>query len=301
MKKTIPKDEPQFLEFIQEIDNDLKNRNISIDKRPFHAIMEAAKRLDIELIFPPANDIAVSGIYYGDSLLAHISNWYEERYKNRLKVFSGLGHVAVLIKGDPWKIIIPLILSANFICHYDLEKYKNVEGINANFIPTYNILGFIDGFQVSLAKELTREELNYISRIFIAGLNALHSIKEIRSKPLISEANADLESAMSYIFLDPPQYGFSKFSSLQFVEKLLKCYLKLRNKKFRRAHNLSELVELTKQNGLTYIPKQSLIDKVQCLGGVRYGEIPVLLKEAIEAHHASIEICENIAPEIKTL
>ncbi|MGA1870684.1 MAG: hypothetical protein ACMUJM_19290 [bacterium] len=87
-----------------------------------------------------------------------------------------------------------------------------------------------------------------------------------------------------------PQYGLSKWSSLQFSEKLLKSYLKYKGKAFPHSQDLLKLTKLAEDNGLPKFPKQA-IDQVQCPAGVRYSDPPVTLKEAVRSHYASIGIC----------
>jgi hypothetical protein len=294
-----PKNEKEFLEFIEEIDNDLKRKNILIFQRPIHAIREACLRLKVSLSVTPHGP-SIPGVYQGDSLVAHMDEWYKKKYADRLKIDFSPGSVAVLIKGDVWRIDFPLMYgSFRFVFDPDLEKYKRSDEMIINGPPYVNPLRTVKGFTTELAKTLTRREMNELKEFYIFGFDAIQRLREIESKPLISEARADLVAAVNNMFLMHPHYGQSKWASLQFSEKMLKCFLKTKKTGFPRSHELSELSKLCSCNGLPVIPN-CITDAIQCPAGVRYGESNVSLDEAVDAHYASLIICSSVAHEIKS-
>jgi hypothetical protein len=91
-----PKNEAEFIQLIEDIDNELKKKNILIHQRPIHAIREVCLRLEISLNVVPDGP-PIPGFYSGDSLGRHFSSWYQKRCGDRLKVSFGPGSVAVLI------------------------------------------------------------------------------------------------------------------------------------------------------------------------------------------------------------
>jgi len=301
LNKLIEKEkESEFLKLIEEIDEGFKKQNIPIFQRPLRAIREICIRQKISLSVIPHGP-AVPGLYTGDSLVAHVHEWYKKRYGDRLKIDFSPGSTTVLIKGDPWKIKFPLLFGrAKFVFDPDLEKFKEepIPKINEPIIA--NPLNCIEKFTTEIAKNLSREEMQEFAQFFVFAFETIQRLSEIRTKSFIPEARSDLYTAVDNIFTSPPNYGQSKWASLQFTEKLFKCFLALKNASYPRKHDLKLLANLAFQHGLQVIPV-NIIKNIQCSAGVRYGEENVTLKEAIEAHHSSLRICSILAPAIKRI
>jgi len=179
-----------------------------------------------------------------------------------------------------------------------LERYEGTPEIKVNEPLCVNPLRSIKGFTTDLAKSLTKKEMIQVSQFYIFALYTIQRLFEIRLKPFVAEARADLQAAVNNIFLAQPHYGQSKWSSLQFAEKMLKCFLKIKEVEFPKSHNLEELYKLAHRNGLPDIQK-NIIRAIQCPADVRYGEINVTLDEAIEAHHASLIVCACVSRGVK--
>jgi hypothetical protein len=294
-----PKNEAEFVRLIEDVDNELKKRNIQIFQRPIHAIREVCIRMKIILPVVPEGP-PIPGVYEGDSLAAHIHDWYRKKYGERLRINFSPGSAAILIKGDPWKIVFPAIYGkVKLVFDPDLEKYEKIPKLAVN-APLYsNPLRCIKGFTSELAKSLTKREIREVAQFFIFALKTIQRLFEIKDKPYIPEARSDLETAVSNIFMSPPNYGQSKWASQQFAEKLFKCYLELENVKFPKKHDLELLADLAFQQGLQVIASNT-VKSIQCPAGARYGEVKVTLTEAIDAHHSSLEVCSVLAPTVKT-
>jgi len=114
---------------------------------------------------------------------------------------------------------------------------------------------------------------------------------------LIQQAKGDIDASVTHIFSNPPQYGLSKWSSLQATEKIIKAYIEEKNNNFPFSHDLKKLAGEAKDLGLRGIP-DSLLDLIQCSAGVRYGNPIVNLNEAIQAHQACLDICLGVARQI---
>lgn len=292
--------ESEFLKLIKEIDEGFKKQNIPIFQRPLCAIREICIRQKISLNVVPYGP-AVPGLYTGDSLVAHVHEWYKKRYGDRLKIDFSPGSSAILIKGDPWKIKLPLLFGrAKFVFDPDLEKFKEEPKTKINEPIIANPLNCIEKFTTEIAKSLSKQEMQELAQFFMLAFEILKSLVEIKRKPYIPEAKADLDSAVNNIFSSPPHYGQSKWASLQFTEKLFKCFLELKNVSFPKKHDLKKLSYLASKNGLPAI-SPSVIQDIQCPAGVRYGEIAVTLNEAILAHHSSLKVCSVLIPAIKAI
>lgn len=291
--------ESEFLKLIEEIDEGFRKQNIPIFQRPLRAIREICIRHKISLNVIP-NGPAVPGLYTGDSLVAHVHEWYKKRYGDRLKLDASPGSAAIIIKNDPWLIEFPAIFG-EVKCIFDpnLEKYNKISSTSGVLNP----LTCIQGFTSDYASSLSRDEMLQLAAFFKSTLDTLlrlFEFEKIFKFPYISEARADLRSAVTHIFSNPPHFGQSKWASLQLTEKLLKCFLKQKNVSFPKKHDLEKLANLASQNGLPAIPP-GVIQEIQCPAGVRYGEIPVTLNEAIIAHHSSLKVCPELIPAIKAI
>lgn len=292
--------EADFLKLIEEIDEGFKKRNMPIFQRPLHAIKEICIRLKTSLPFIPKGP-AIRGLYSGDSLVAHVHEWYKRRYGERLNIDFSPGKAVVLIKGDPWKIKFPFLYGrAKFVFDPNLEKHKEESKAKSNGPIIANPLMCIEKLTADIAKSLTKSEMSKLAHFFISTFETFLRLFEIKDKPFIPEARVDLDTAVNNIISSSPNYGQSKWASLQFTEKLFKCFLKLKNVDVPKKHDLNLLSNLASQNSLPIIPA-TIIQDIQCPAGVRYGEIPVGLEEAILAHHSSLKVCSVLAPTIKTI
>jgi hypothetical protein len=130
--------------------------------------------------------------------------------------------------------------------------------------------------------------------------HVLQEIENISNKPYVNEAIADLQIARASILEKPPHYGMSKWSSLQFIEKLLKSFLEIKSQPIPMHHNLQKIAQTAQTIGLI-LPNANLLASVQCIAGVRYGEVQVTLEEAISAHHASLDMGKHLVAQIKTV
>lgn len=293
--------ENEFKKMVESIDEELKRKNTPIHGRPLLAIREICIKHKINLNVIPRGP-AIPGNYDGDSLVAHVHKWYEKKYGDRLNINFSPGSTAVMIKGDAWKIDYPLFFGrARFVFDPDLEKYENEPKVQKN-VPymIVNPLKFINGFTTEYAKILSRDEMIKLKDILVLGLDALQLLGEIKEKSYIPEAKADLDSAVNNIFSTRPHYGQSKWSSLQFTEKVIKCFFELKQVSFARTHDLNSLFSLAVQNGFNTL-SQSIIQKIQCPAGVRYGETNVSIDEAILAHNSSLIVCRELVPLIKAI
>jgi len=282
---------------MEEIDNLLKDRCIPIFNRPIHSPVEIAKQLKITIPLVPISGEAIPSVYHGDSLSAHIQDWYKKKYGDRLKASMAIGTGIILIRNDPWRVIYPMIFgTVSFVCVNDLKKYKDSPTFPTNgTTPVFNILNLIEDMPNDYAESLSASELKEIKQSFLSGIESLSYLDMIKSKPFIKEAKIDLENAVNNILSEHAHYGQSKWASLQFSEKLLKCFLSEKSVIIPKIHKLSDLYNLAVS--FCQLPKftSDLLDQVQCNAGVRYGEETVELVDAVRAHYSSLGICFFVA------
>ncbi|MHB9072334.1 MAG: hypothetical protein ACYC6G_02290 [Desulfobaccales bacterium] len=288
-------EEIKFNEIMEQIDGELRLKGTPIHGRSIAAMCELSGRLKITIpLFPQALG-AIEGVYNELTFAAHIDEWYKLRYCDRLKVYFGPGSVALLIRGDPWRMKLPRFFGiVKVTCDPDLVKHINSPNVCFNNdSPIYNILNCVENLPQGLAYILTHEELKQILNFFITSMHAYHQLEVVKNREYIKEATADLDASVAFMFASPPQYGLSKWSSLQFIEKLIKSFLSLRKAKIPRTHDLAKIANEAENIGLNPV-NYGLLAKIQCTAGVRYGEPAITLKEAMTAHHAALVLSKQL-------
>ncbi len=292
------KNEQDFQELMESVDDELRKQGILIFQRPLHAWFNISSRFGLNLVSPPFKKTLTEGSYTGDDLTIRIRQWFDDKYGDKLK-FDPTWKMAILIRGDAYRMRLPLILGAVVaICSIDnFGKLKSPAiGTNGN-LPEINILDLIDDITSGYVKNLKKEQLKSIFNSFRLGNDARNEMETLGDNILIKQARGDIEAAVSHIFSNPPQYGLSKWASLQASEKTIKAYIEEKNGKFPFSHDLKKLAEEAKNSGLREIP-DTLLNLIQCCAGVRYGNPIVNLIESIQAHHACLDICLGVSRQI---
>lgn len=277
-------DKQEFLNLIESVDSEMRQENVPMHARPVQAVIRIGKRLKIQLMIAPPDETAKL-----------IYDWFNNKYGNRLKIDFSPGELAFLIRNDLFRFKFPKIWGQVAV-EADVSDFGKRKK-SSEFTETHlkiNPLDFIIDFTETYAKSLTPSELEEISRLFKWGIESFEFIRTVSNITFVKEALGDLHSSVTYLFSNPTQYGQSKWASLQATEKLLKAYIKRRGHEPKRNHNLQELVDRASSLGLVKF-RTDVIEKIQCKADVRYGAVSVSLFEAIEAHHASLNICAGTA------
>ncbi len=289
--------EADFLSLMETVDDDLKGKGFQIFQRPFNAWFEISSKFGLNLRFPPFKDVASQNSFRGDDLTIKIFQWYNDKYGDKLK-FDPTWKTAILIRGDAYRLQIPLAFGA-FVGVCSKESFgKEPPPIKSSSeLPQMNILNLVDGLTEGYVKTLKSEELKNIFDNFMLGNYTRYEMETLLDKPLVEQAKGDIDAAVSHIFSNPPQYGLSKWASLQATEKIIKAFIEEKNNNFPFSHDLKKLAKQAKDAGLREIP-DALLDLIQCSAGVRYGDPVVSLIESVQAHQACLEICLGVAKQI---
>jgi HEPN domain-containing protein len=302
--RDLPKTEKEFIVFMEELDELLRKRNVPVSSRDLVGACEVAKNYQIEIDLMINKNEAIPNNYTGNSFAAHFFNWFENRYGDNMKVDYGPGKAVILIKNDPYKIVFPRIFGPiPIVCDRNIQPYKECQQTIAKVgdpIMPLNVLLFIENLNDGLINALSDKELKEILEFFISSYEAIGLLLELKDVQYIKEARGDLETAVVNIFYQPPQYGLSKWNSLQFIEKMVKAYIGVQKKNNVKTHNLFELFELAYNYGLPKI-SNDLIKAIQCSPSIRYESRNVKFEEVIASHHASLEICKRLSLEIKKI
>lgn len=289
------KSDKEFNDLMIAIDARLKDKGVPIHARQLHALAEAAKLLDQEIIGGPLSTGPIPGVYEGESLSAHIIQWMEHRYGERLKVDLSIGYAPILIRDDPWLLKYPLILgTVTVVCDRDLtKKYSNISATipgEAPQKPVMNLLANIIDLPHALAKELTDSELRDILNIFVVG-HEFYTVLDsrCRSDDLAMLALSDLNNGAKMAVGTTANHGQSAWSSLQAAEKLLKLFIQKHDGSYPHTHSLNKLYAHASRLGLPHIEAE-ILSSAQCSSNVRYERTPHDAFDAVSAHHAAMNI-----------
>ena len=254
----ILQDPESFENLMQEIDTQLKNEDVSIQGRSIAGLTAITKKFKCSLSWE-SNEAKA------------INNWFVQTYGDKLKLNWDIGKTVVQIKGDIYSVKLPRIFGQVRV----------------------NIIEWIEKCTPKLLQSLSETELDAIAAQIYSHFEAYSKMEKMPR-----ENTTDLDTSVNHLTNQHPQYGLSRWASLQASEKTLKDYIKKQGGTFpkggKNGHNLSKLLSIAEQNGLPALD-QALISSVQCSAGVRYSETLSSKEEAIEAYLASVQICAHVA------
>lgn len=278
---------------MQEVDKELCRKSIPIPGREIAALGEVAKFFGTSLFGGPLSTGPVPGVYEGDSLSAHVFQWIQNRYGNRLKIEFKNGLSIILLRGDPWLVRFPIIYGEiTVVCTRDITPPKQafIACKSSEKFPVYelNILSCIRDLPQALANDLSENELCVILNLFSLGNHFLSKLNSFCKKDkLAMSALSDFNASAKYCMSG--EYGLSRWSSLQTSENLLKYFITKSGDKFPHTHNLEQLAEIAYNYSLPKIDKK-ILENVQCNASIRYDEEVVEPKDAEAANHSAISI-----------
>lgn len=294
MRLTITSKE-EFEAMMEEVDLALQAEGVPIHARPIHAIGEVSKKLNISLLVAPLQSGPISNSYEGESLSAHILQWFDQRYGDRLKVDFSIGYSVIMVRGDAWLLKCPMMYGTiTVVCDSDLEKeYKNFV-VNREGTPQQkaiiNLLHLIEKLPQGLANQLTDEELKNILKYYIDAHNLFNAIHgSCRGDELALGAVTDFETSARFAVGNPAGYGQSLWGSLQAAEKILKYFIRAKGEKFPNIHDLSKLAKQSYKLGLPVV-HEDLLKTVQCKAGVRYEQSSHTVERVVNAHQGALQI-----------
>lgn len=284
-----------FLDLIEKIDRELSESDLLFHQRPLHAFAKLADKIDSNGRFDMiSSDNIAKDDYSNNALCAQVHRWYEARYGNRIKIHMGPGSYILIIKNEPWEVVYPLCYGQNeFTIDSNLQREdRYVTTSSGARIPSINILWHVEDMTREVASSLLDDERQKILEEYMFGLNAVQSLRSLKSVPYMDQAMNDYDISVSNIFHKYPDYNNSKWASLQFAEKTMKAKLNLKGIEFKKDHKLSVLSEKFKVLNLN-IPEQ-IIRNIQCPAGARYGELVVTKREAILAAQSALSLFVDV-------
>lgn len=293
--------EHKLQSLVQEIDEKLSRKGVTIPQRPIHAVLEVGRalKLSLPLVEPPQGFHHESvGNWYASKF---VYDWYENRYEDKLKMEFSLGLMAVSIRHDIYLVSFP-VFYGSITLFASKTKSPERKGTFSTAGPAeFNIVDSIKDLPKVVRNELTNVELRRLFDLFVLGLKVQNEYTaESRTNELVSLAIADSKTAATMLTDDSRQYGLSKWASLQASEKLLKAAIQKSGGSFQNTHNLNALIKQAKGCGLN-IDVVTEAQDIQCSASVRYGEEDVSEAQALKAHHAYFSLANKVAVGINGL
>jgi len=284
--------EEEFHKRIKEIDKELQIENIPIFSRTLQAISRYAKKYQLSIMLGGGDLFKTDDKYDGSNLADSISNWYKNKYGDKLKKDFTLGQLALLIVGDVYKLKIPLIFGALLV--YAGDKYKPTDRIPDNNLPLINVFNFIENITKEIENEISIDGSKYILSLFNNAVELYNIIdREKKTEPLVAAAKIDFDNAVNNLLSTHISTGQSKWSSLQATEKIFKSVLSKKGISFSKTHDLNILANKVYEIGFNKIETE-IIDTIQCTADVRYGNEFYSIEAAVKAHHYSILLSKDL-------
>jgi len=226
---------------------------------------------------------------------SRIYKWYEGRFGDRLKIDFATGRMIIRIGNDLWRFRFPRIYgSANLIA----SRTERSDKLRTDGKPVIvNVVDSIDGLPEGLRLSLTDQQLHAIFDSFILGFAAFDRLAQFHDEHLVKTAFADISAAVDHLLGTYPNYGLSKWSSLQAAEKLLKFSINKVGGAYPKVHKLDELISEAAKHRLSF-HLQKEIALIHCTPSIRYGQVSCSRDEALEAHHATFHVANAVSTEL---
>jgi HEPN domain-containing protein len=280
-----------FESLMLHIDKSLAQRGVSIPVRPGEAVGEVGKlfRIPMPLGDPGASNWLTP--YW--PVAKRIFDWYAVRYGDKLKIDWCVGRCVIDIGDDLWVMRLPLVFGSVHMTADPTIESRPSAGRNDQ--PTYNVLDAIVGMTNARSAELTLDDRVDIFARFELAMGAYGVLNgSSRVHKLIELAKADAESAVVNLAGPHPQYGLSKWSSLQASEKAMKAAIELAGGTFSNTHDLTKLASQANRVGVQGKDWPQQIAAIQCEAGVRYGEKSVDKPGALAAHISCLQLIAGL-------
>ncbi len=294
--------EDEFDALMSVIDADLRARDIPIARRFIAALVEVAKRLGVEVIGGPIRIDPIPGNYSGESLSAHIRSWFQRQYGGRENVDPRIGTTICFLDGDFWIVNFPLFFGAiQLVCdaslttHYPTLGGRTIHGDMP--APILNLFTQIEGITEERLRKLSVKESRAFMRFYEAALSTFVRLRDAAQKHGIANAiRYDLSVSAAACCGIRPDYGQSRWNSLQAAEKAMKLIIMSNGTSPPRVHILSDLEKITSAFGVSI--SDDILQAIQCSAGVRYGQIQSGMTEAAKAHMKAFEIVSTVIAKL---
>jgi len=271
-----------------EIDNELRASNSLASGRELLGWIEFCKKFNLAMRMD-------------DPLAVRIFDWFKKQYGDRLNLKMDFGTTVAHIRHDLYPMRLIRIYGSTIVhCDPGLRGADFGPSLRTDGIPPKsNLLDHLKGLTGEFIKSLTPDECNELLDVYVRGVLGFSRMQNAYGSPFSKEALDDLSQSAAHLTAHNPNYGFSRWASLQAAEKLVKSYIVGKGQMLKKTHNLGTLVTTAVSLGMP-APSPAHVQEIQCSADVRYSAASVGKVEALKAHYAALTLCEQIAPSLNT-
>jgi hypothetical protein len=285
---TIPDLSPeQFEALMEEIDAELNAQQSGTRGRELRGWMLFCQKLKLE------------GMPLKHPTSDRVMDWFKKRYGDRLNIDGSFGYSALVLRNATVRFRCALFWGRAILFCAPEEMHVGPPPLVPNTPARMNILRQFEGITQDFALSLNADEQKMMLETYVASEISLAWIGDIPSAQYVQEARGDIAASVVQLMMQSPQFGPSKWSSLQAVEKFLKAFIVQKGGKHELSHDVFKLSKQAVGLGLIKL-SQPLLTAVQCAAAVRYDSISVSRRDAVDAHHASLSLCAEIAKQMPT-
>jgi hypothetical protein len=240
--------------YLEKLDRQLADDKVQILSRP----NEALHRISIEFLETAA--------FTRGGFAKAVSDWYQNKYGDKLRLDNILGSSVVLIAGAPYRVDFPLGYSA----------------------ATVNPLRLIESATPALFRSMSEDQITEI-----ANLIGAHYQSAIQTGAF--QAGAEHHTAaVDSIVRSPQSLNRSKLESKLSVEKAMKEWIVRKGGTIKNVHELEPLEKQAVALGMAPL-LAGLLDDVRCSSGDRCGAREATLQEAVLAVQSASTIRAHIS------
>lgn len=258
---------------LREIDDKLKLEGVPPHMRAVRAVKEFSARFGVKSYVLDLAPVKPGEVILKTDYPKRIHAWFREVYGKRLPMQRS-AKVAVFAHGDLWEMLIPF-------------------GYGRLPIDPCDCLTHLTSARLALFTNADRREAHYQ---FALGHGVRAAFDRFRkSNQSFIEAETDWTTAVALLTAQTPNFGQSRWASLQMCEKFMKGLIVLFGEGDpRQRHDLEKLHgELAKSvEGLNLM---HLVSRLECLPAVRYGEVLSTQEQAYSAHKAGLQLVYALA------
>jgi HEPN domain-containing protein len=285
---TFPMSDADLYSVLSEIDNELRASNSQASGRELRGWVNFCRRFNLAMRMD-------------DPLAVRIFDWFKMQYGDRLNLQMDFGTTVAQIRHDVYPMRLIRIYGAAIMhCDPVLHGTNFGPSLSTDGNPSKSsLLGQLQGLTREFIKSLTPEECNELLDTYVRGVLGFSRMQDAYGSPFSREALDDLSQSAAHLTAHSPNYGFSRWASLQAAEKLVKGYIVGKGQTPKKTHDLEILVTSAVSLGMP-VPFRAHVQELQCSADVRYASSSVGKVEALKAHYAALILCGQIAPSLNT-
>jgi hypothetical protein len=248
--------------YLDGVDARLAGEGVAIHARSFHAWI--AVQRDMRISVP-----------LGHPSMTVVGDYFAAKYGRRRLMDAFVGRMLVVFGHDPWVLRFPLV-------------YGRVR---------VDLLRMIEDGTPDLIARLTANDRAFLDDLVPRAFDAFNALTQVPT-----ELCADWRAAVDQAVDPRGDFGLSRWSSQQVVEKLLKAFIRNhggvvpQGRALQHQHELEPIAAAAEALGLRPLDR-ALLAKVECRAGVRYPGNSVTLADAVGANQASVLLAGETAKQ----